>query len=293
MSSGDRDRPVPPPARSDSGSGCPVSHTGFLEAGGRRLEYAWHGPPPDEAPTLVFLHEGLGCVSLWRDFPARLADATGCGALVYSRAGYGRSDPVPLPRPVSFMHDEALRVLPEVLDAAGVREAVLVGHSDGASIALVHAGSGRAERVRALVLEAPHVFVEDVSVASIAAIGRAYRETELRARLARHHGENVDCAFLGWNGVWLDPDFRGWNVEEYLPRVAVPVLVVQGEADEYGTLAQVEAVRRQAGGPVETLVLPGAGHSPHRDAPEAVLEAMAGFVGRAAGGDRETINRDR
>lgn len=251
---------------------------GFLEAGGHRLEYAWHGPPPDAAPTLVFLHEGLGCVSLWRDFPARLADATGCGALVYSRAGYGRSDPAPLPRPVRFMHDEGLRVLPAVLDAAGVRDAVLVGHSDGASIALVHAGSGAAGRVRALVLEAPHVFVEEESVRSIAAIGEAYRGGGLRARLERHHGANVDCAFHGWNGVWLDPAFRAWNIEAYLPRVSVPVLVVQGEADEYGTLAQVDAIRRQAGGPVETLVLPGVGHSPHRDDPGAALRAMARFV---------------
>ncbi|HEX7238788.1 MAG TPA: alpha/beta hydrolase [Longimicrobiaceae bacterium] len=255
--------------------------TEFLEAGGQRLEYAWHGPPPGEAPTLVFLHEGLGCVSLWRDFPARLAEATGCGALVYSRAGYGRSDPVDLPRPVSFMHHEGLRVLPEVLDAAGVRDAVLVGHSDGASIALVHAGSGAAGRVRALVLEAPHVFVEDVSVASIARAGEAYRGTDLRAKLARHHGGNVDCAFRGWNEVWLHPEFRAWNLEAYLPAISVPVLVVQGEADEYGTLAQVEAVRTGVRGPVETLVLPGVGHSPHRDRPDETLAAMAAFVRRA------------
>ncbi len=266
-----------------TGEGSVAARTGFLHVGGRRLEYARHGPPPGEAPTLVFLHEGLGCVSLWRDFPARLAEATGCGALVYSRAGYGGSDPVPLPRPVRFMHDEGLRVLPGVLDAAGIRDAILVGHSDGASIALIHAGSGAAGRVRALVLEAPHVFVEDVSVRSIAAIGEVYRHTDLRAKLARHHGGNVDCAFHGWNGVWLDPEFRAWNIEEYLPRVAVPVLVLQGEADEYGTLAQVEAIRRQAGGHVETLMLPGVGHSPHRDAPDATLEAMARFVGRVVG----------
>jgi len=255
-----------------------AARSGFLAVGGRRLEYAWHGPPPEEAPTLVFLHEGLGCVSLWRDFPARLADATGWGALVYSRAGYGRSDPAPLPRPVTFMHEEGLRVLPEVLDAAGVRDAVLVGHSDGASIAMIHAGSGAADRVRGLVLEAPHVFVEDVTVESIARIGEAYRETDLRAKLARHHGDNVDCAFLGWNGVWLDPAFRAWNVEAYLPHVTVPTLLIQGADDEYGTLAQVEAVRRQAGGPVKTVVLPGVGHSPHREAPEAVLRAAAEFV---------------
>ncbi|MET0395853.1 MAG: alpha/beta hydrolase [Longimicrobiaceae bacterium] len=266
-----------------AGRGSAPGGRGFLEAGGHRLEYAWHGPPPDAAPTLVFLHEGLGCVSLWRGFPERLAEATGCGALVYSRAGYGRSDPVPLPRPVRFMHDEGLRVLPEVLDAAGVRDAVLVGHSDGASIALVHAGSGTADRVRALVLEAPHVFVEDVSVRSIAAIGEAYRHGGLRDRLARHHGANVDCAFHGWNGVWLDPEFRAWSIEEFLPRVSVPILVVQGEADEYGTLAQVEAVRGGAAGPVEAVVLPGVGHSPHRDAPEATLAAMARFVSAVLG----------
>ena len=266
-----------------TGEGSAPAAEGFLRAGGRRLEYAWHGPPPDRAPTLVFLHEGLGCVSLWRDFPARLARATGCGALVYSRAGYGRSDPAPLPRPVRFMHEEGLRVLPEVLDAAGVRDAVLVGHSDGASIALVHAGSGAAGRVRALVLEAPHVFVEDVSVASIAAMGEAYRDTDLRARLARHHGENVDRAFYGWNGVWLDPEFRAWSIEEFLPRISVPVLVVQGEADEYGTPAQVEAVRRGAAGPVEAVILPGVGHSPHRDAPEATLAAMTRFVASVLG----------
>ncbi len=258
--------------------------TGFLHAAGFRLEFAWHGPPPGEAPTLVFLHEGLGCVSLWRDFPARLAEATGCGALVYSRAGYGRSDPVELPRPVSFMHHEGLRVLPEVLDAAGVRDAVLVGHSDGASIAVVHAGSGAAGRVRALVLEAPHVFVEDVSVASIARAGEAYREADLRAKLGRHHGDNVDCAFRGWNEVWLHPEFRAWNLEAYLPAISVPVLVVQGEADEYGTLAQVEAVRAGVRGPVETLVLPGVGHSPHRDRPDETLAAMAGFIRERLGG---------
>ena len=255
----------------------------YLHAGGHRLEYAWFGPEPDRAPTLVFLHEGLGCVATWRDFPARVAEATGCGALVYSRAGYGASDPVALPRPVSFMHREGLDVLPEVLEAAGVRDAILVGHSDGASISLVHAGSGSAPRVRGVIVEAPHVFVEEVSVASIARIGEAYRSTELPGKLARYHGDNTECAFRGWNEVWLDPEFRAWNIEEYLPRITVPVLVVQGEDDEYGTLAQVEAIRRQAGGPVETLVLPECGHSPHRDQPERTLEAMARFVRRRLG----------
>jgi pimeloyl-ACP methyl ester carboxylesterase len=248
-----------------------------LHAGGRRLEYAWHGPGPDSAPTLVFLHEGLGSVSTWRDFPARLAEATRCGALVYSRAGYGGSDPVPLPRPLRFMHDEAL-ALAEVLGAAGVREAILVGHSDGASIALIYAGGGQAALVRGLALEAPHVFVEDVTVRSIEAAASAYLSGDLRRALERHHGANVDVAFWGWNRAWLDPGFRAWSLEEFLPRVEVPVLLVQGEQDEYGTLLQLEAIEAGCGGPVQRAVLPDCGHAPHRDQPERTLSAMAAFV---------------
>jgi pimeloyl-ACP methyl ester carboxylesterase len=248
-----------------------------LVGGGRRLEAAWHGPAPDEAPTLVFLHEGLGCVSLWRDFPARLARATGCGALVYSRAGYGASDPVPLPRPLGFMHDEA-SVLPEVLDAASVRDAILVGHSDGASIALVHAGRDRPDRVRALVLAAPHVFCEDVTVRSIEDAAVRYKDGDLRRALERHHGANVDVAFWGWNRAWLDPGFRAWNLEEFLPGIAVPVLLVQGRQDEYGTLGQLDAIEAGCRAPVTRIVLDDCGHAPHRDQPEHTLDAMASFV---------------
>lgn len=258
----------------------------YLLAGGRRLEYAWYGPGPDTATTLVFLHEGLGSVSTWRDFPARLAEATGCGALVYSRAGYGRSDPVPLPRPLRYMHDEAF-VLPGVMAAAGVREAILVGHSDGASIALVHAGSGGASLVRALVLEAPHVFCEDVSVRSIAAAAERYdRDRDLRRALERHHGVNVDVAFWGWNRAWLDPGFRAWNLEEYLSGIRVPVLLVQGEDDEYGTPAQLDAIESGCPAPVQRLVLADCGHAPHRDQAERTLAAMAAFVGGIRAGDR-------
>lgn len=210
--------------------------------------------------------------------PARLAEATRCGALVYSRAGYGSSDPVPLPRPLRFMHDEAL-VLPEVMDAAGVRDAVLVGHSDGASIALVYAGRGQAPRVRALALEAPHVFCEDATVSSIEAAGESYRAGDLRRALERHHGANVDIAFWGWNRAWLDPDFGSWNLEEYLPGIRVPVLLVQGEQDEYGTLRQLDAIEAGCAGPVRRLVLPDCGHAPHRDQAERTLTAMAAFVG--------------
>jgi pimeloyl-ACP methyl ester carboxylesterase len=252
---------------------------GFLQVGEVRLEARWIGPPPDAAPALVFLHEGLGSVSLWKDFPDRLVRETGCGALIYSRAGYGRSDAVPLPRPVRFMHDEA-ELLPEILKAAGIRDHILVGHSDGASISLIHAGSKLAAGLRGLILEAPHVFTEPHGLASIARTKEVYQTTDLRERLARHHGDNVDIAFRGWNDVWLDPGFRAWNIEEFLAEIEVPILILQGEDDEYGTWRQVEAIERQAGGPVAALAIPDCGHSPHREQPEVALAAMAGFIRR-------------
>lgn len=237
------------------------------------LESHWYGAPADSAPTLVFLHEGLGSASMWRGFPRRLADATGCGALVYSRRGYGSSPPAALPRPIRYMHDEA-DVLEGVLRDHGVRDAIVVGHSDGASIALIYAGR---HPVRALILEAPHVFVERISVESIAAMKRIYETTDLRTRLARYH-DDVDNAFRGWNDVWLHPDFLAWNIEEFLPAIDAPMLLIQGSDDEYGTWAQIEAIARQVRGRVDTLLVEGAGHSPHRDRPELVLDAMAAFV---------------
>jgi pimeloyl-ACP methyl ester carboxylesterase len=264
-----------------------------FEVLGQHLEYCWIGPRPNEAPTIVFLHEGLGCVGMWRDFPDRLASATGCGALVYSRLGYGASDPMRGPRSVRFMHDEALEVLPAVIQRFELEEVVLFGHSDGASIAIVYAGarpSGlgglEATPVRALVLEAPHVFVEPVCVESIARIAREYGMTRLRERLARYHGDNTDSMFRTWTEVWLQPEFRQWNIQDYLPSIESPVLVVQGEDDEYGTLRQVDAVLTQVQGPARSLVLSGSGHSPHSDQPDAVLEAAERFV-------RETLNLGR
>jgi pimeloyl-ACP methyl ester carboxylesterase len=254
---------------------------GFLDVGGARLEYRWIAPAVPGRPAVVLLHEGLGCASLWRDFPDRVAAATGCGALVYSRAGYGRSSPVPLPRPLRYMHDEALDVLPRVLDAAGLDEVALLGHSDGASIALIHAGAAEgARRVRGVVAEAPHVFCEPISVASIRAAREAYERGELRERLARHHGENVDVAFRGWNGAWLDPGFARWNIERHLPGISAPVLVIQGLDDQYGTEAQCRSVEAWCGGPTEVVTLRECGHSPHRDQPEATLAAVARFVAR-------------
>lgn len=250
----------------------------YLTIDGRRLETLWHGPPPEKAPTLVFLHEGLGCVQMWRDFPSKLAEATGCGALVYSRLGYGRSEPCRLPRPVSFMHDEALAVLPNVLDAAGIQDCILVGHSDGGSIAIVYAGGTSAPPLRGLITEAAHVFCEEQTLESIRRAKVAYEQGDLRGRLTRYHGSNTDCAFRGWNGAWLHPEFVDWNLEEYLPGIAVPMLVIQGEKDEYGTHRQLEAIARQAGAGAQTLMLPDCGHSPHRDQEKTVLAAMQAYI---------------
>ena len=221
----------------------------------------------------MFLHEGLGSIAQWRDTPAAISAATGRPALVYSRQGYGQSSPVALPRPLTYMHDEAARI-PHVGDP------ILVGHSDGASIAIIAAGEGHV-KPRALVLIAPHVFVEDISVASIAAARDAYEHGDLRARLAKYHAD-VDGAFWGWNRAWLDPEFRRWNLEAYLPRITAPTLIVQGSADQYGTLAQVEAIERQLGGPHETLIVEGAGHAPFRDQPALVHERISDFVRRRA-----------
>jgi pimeloyl-ACP methyl ester carboxylesterase len=242
---------------------------------GVRLEAQWYGPRGEYAPTIVLLHEGLGSVSTWRDWPERLARETGYGVLVFSRAGYGASDPVPLPRPLDYMEREGREVLPALLDEAGVRRVVLVGHSDGGSIALVHAATESPRgRVHGLVLLAPHVICEDVSVRAIEVTREEYLHGNLRERLERHHGRNVDLAFWGWNRAWLDPGFRAFDLTGYLPDVRVPTVVVQGDADPYGTLAQVELIERMAVGPVERLVLPGVGHAPHKESPEETTAAV-------------------
>jgi pimeloyl-ACP methyl ester carboxylesterase len=249
------------------------------DIGGLSIEAAWHGPAADAAPTLVLQHEGLGCVTMWRDFPQVLAARTGCGVLVYSRRSYGMSDPRPLPWPVSYMHDEAHEVLPRVLDAAGIRRAVLVGHSDGASISVIYAGSRQDFRVHGLVLLAPHFFVEDISVASIAAAKEAFEKGDLRERLARHH-KHVDIAFHGWNDAWLLPEFRDWRIEDELAHVRVPILIIQGEDDQYGTRAQIALAEEAAYCPVDALLLAGCRHAPQFDQPEATLSAISDFVVR-------------
>ncbi len=249
----------------------------MIDAGGHTLEVERIGAAPDGRPTLVFLHEGLGSVAMWRDFPANLARMTHCNAVIYSRHGYGRSEPLAASRTVRYMHDEALIVLPELLDHLEIMQPVLVGHSDGGSIALIHAGSG-VRPVRAVIAIAPHVMVEDISVHSIAAAREAFEKTDLPRRLARYH-DNVESAFWGWNRIWLDPAFRDWNIESFLAGVTCPVLAIQGEDDEYGTREQVLRIARRVRD-AEVIMLPDCGHSPHRDAPEALAQSIVGFIDR-------------
>jgi pimeloyl-ACP methyl ester carboxylesterase len=256
-----------------------LDDSGFLDIGAQRLEYRMVGPRPDMAPTLLLLHEGLGCVGLWGDLPDRLAAATGLGVFVYSRAGYGQSSPVKLPRPLTYMHEEARETLPRLLETIGFRRGLLVGHSDGASIATIYAGSRQDHRVGGLVLIAPHFFTEDAGIASIAEARKAYEAGGLRQRLSRWHAD-VDNAFRGWNDAWLDPEFRKWDISEFLAYIRVPVLVVQGEDDQYGTVKQIEAAERECYCPVEVALLKGAYHAPQREAPEATLQAITEFVGR-------------
>lgn len=245
---------------------------------GNRLEVSWIGPSPQSAPTLVFLHEGLGCVEMWKDFPAKLAASTGCGALVYSRLGYGKSEPCTLPRSTRFMHHEGLKILPQLIEKAGINRHILIGHSDGGSISIIYAGGTTANLLNGVVTMAPHVFCEVVSVHSIEEAKGHYQNGDLRQKLEKYHGNNIDNAFWGWNGAWLDLKFINWNIEEYLPSIKVPLLVIQGENDPYGTKAQVNAIAKQSGNGAEVMMLPNCGHSPQKDQETATLEAITKFI---------------
>jgi pimeloyl-ACP methyl ester carboxylesterase len=251
----------------------------FVTIHDRRIEYRMI-PGDVRARPLVFLHEGLGSVTLWRDFPDKLAKRLGAPALVYSRFGYGQSDGLLARNAPNFMHKEALDVLPALLDALAIECPLLIGHSDGASIALIHAAaSGRA--VHALALMAPHVFVEPICVESIAKIRETYRTMGLRQRLAKYHA-HVDDAFLGWADTWLLPEFRAWSIEDLVPRITAPMLLIQGVDDQYGTLAQLDRIETRANAPTTRLVLADCGHSPHRDQEAAVLDAIVQFTRRQA-----------
>ena len=253
----------------------------------RTVEGGWWGPDPTEAPTIVLLHEGLGSVGLWRNFPAQLVTATGCGVFAWSRFGYGRSDLAPLPWPTNYMHREAHDATPAVLEAAQIRRCLLVGHSDGASIASIFA-SRHDSRVRGLVLLAPHFFVEDTTITAIRQITASYTDGSLRARLARYH-DDPDMAFHGWSGAWLDPEFRNsFELSAELERINVPMLILQGTRDPYGTEAQPQAAERLVAGPVDTVLLE-AGHAPHLDATTATIDAISEFTKRRLQGQNARV----
>lgn len=255
-----------------------LSSSGFLTIGDARLEYRVSGDT-SAPPSIVMLHEGLGSAALWGNFPDKLAAATGVTVFAYSRAGYGASSTVALPRPLSYMHDEARNVLPPLLDAIGFQRGLLLGHSDGASIAAIYAGSVQDHRVRGLVLIAPHFIVEEIGLAAIRAAKDAYERGDLKARLARWH-KHVDAAFYGWNGAWLDPGFRPWDITDALAYIRVPIQIVQGENDAYGTIRQVEIAQEECYCPVEVAMIAGAGHSPQREKSDVTLAAIAGFANR-------------
>jgi len=254
-----------------------MSTTSLLTIEDRRMEYRLVGRAGGHAPDIVLLHEGLGCIAMWRDFPERLSEATGCRVLVYSRLGHGRSSPTGTPRTPEYHLEESRRWLPALLEGLGLERPLLYGHSDGATIALIHAAE-RPRAVHGVVAIAPHVKVEDVTIEGLARAKLAYETTNLRHRLATYH-DDVDAVFWGWNQTWLDPKFRGWNIEHLLPAIEAPVLAIQGVDDEYATLEQIDSIAR-AVPRTERLVLADCRHSPHREQTAAVLEASRHFIER-------------
>ncbi len=256
---------------------------GFLTVKSHKIEYVILQPANhfENLPTIVMLHEGLGSVAMWKDFPQQVSDSTGCNVMVYSRYGHGNSDPKFDDRGIQHQHIEALEFLPEILDTLEIKSPILFGHSDGASIALIYTG-GLNRDVAGLILMAPHVMVEDLTISSIEAARDAYNNGDLKQKLCKYH-DNVDSAFYGWNNVWLHPEFINWNIEEYLPTITCPVLAIQGFDDEYGTMEQIEIIKRKVTN-VDLLKLHTCGHSPHRDQPLHVLKAVQDFVSNTLGG---------
>ncbi len=249
-----------------------------LRLADRRLFGEWVEPPGARpAPPLVFLHEGLGSTEFWKDLPELLATALGLRAFLYDRRGYGRSDSEPLPRPLDYLDEMALGELPAVLASAGITRPVLIGHSDGGTIALLFAAAFP-QAPSAVVAIAAHVFVEPETIRGIRAAVQAFETGTLRAKLERFHGPRTEAVFRAWAETWLDPRFAAWNVTDRLAAIRCPVLVLQGEADEYATPAQVEAIAHGVGGPVRTRLLPGAGHVPHHQAREATCAAILDFL---------------
>ena len=250
-----------------------------IEMGGYSLQaksLLLKGDNKQEAPTLVFLHDSLGCIQLWRDFPERLAVATQYDAFLYDRRGYGQSSPFGSEeRGTSYLEEEA-HILAQVLQKAGIKQTILFGHSDGGSIALV-AAAEYPGLIKGIITEGAHVFVEEITLAGIREAVAAYQTTPLPQKLARYHDDKTERVFRAWTDTWLSPDFRNWNIEKYLPKVKCPALIIQGEKDEYGTEAQVNSIVQQSGGEAEKWMIPGIGHSPHKEASEEVLQGSADF----------------
>ncbi len=263
--------------------------TGFVQADGRSLEYACYGPDPKSAPTFVMLHEGLGCVRLWRDFPKMVSQSTGFSVFTYSRAGYGQSDSVKLPRPLDYMTKEAQDVLPDVLNSIGLRQGILLGHSDGATISAIYAGSVSDLRIRGLILIAPHFFVEEVGLVEIVRAKEMFETSDVKLKMAKYH-RNPEVAFRGWNDAWLHPDFRTWNVSDVIDHLRIPVLAIQGEDDQYGTLAQISEIEDRINSPFEKLILSECAHSPHLNQPAKTLAAITEFSMRLEKFERELVN---
>lgn len=255
-----------------------VIKTDKANISGAGIEYRLITASDTDKPTLVFLHEGLGCTALWKDFPDQLCQMTGCPGFVYSRLGYGGSDPCTLPRPLDYMQQEAQQLLPKILVHFGIEDVILIGHSDGASISLVYAGADISPRPRAVIAMAPHVFCEEISVRGIRQAKQLYDQGDLKIRLSKFHGMNTQTAFYGWNDAWLDPDFMHWNIENFLPTISAPVLVVQGLQDSYGTLAQVDAIEKSVAGLFDKLLLDRCGHNPWSEKNDNVLSAVTKFI---------------
>ena len=250
---------------------------GFMEIGGKSLEYGCFGPHPDQASTLILLHEGLGCLALWQNFPQKLAESTGCGILVYSRAGYGQSDNADLPRPLDYMSREATETLPHIIAAAGIKNAVLIGHSDGASIAAIYAGTMADKCISGIVLMAPHFFTEPMGLKSIAMAKAVFEIEDLKEKLGKYHRDPENC-FRGWNDSWLHPDFEAWNITHVLDDMPVPILAIQGRNDQYGTLAQIDVITDRSPSNVDQLILDDCRHAPFMDKLDEVSGAITNFL---------------
>ncbi|MFK7854752.1 MAG: alpha/beta fold hydrolase [Granulosicoccus sp.] len=265
-----------------------VDSNSVLSVDGVRLETRCYGPPPDKAATIVLLHEGLGCIDRWKDIPQKLVDVTGHGVFVYSRQGYGRSEPAELPRPVDYMTIEAVDVLPKVLDTIGFESGVLMGHSDGASIASIYLGTVIDKRVRGLILIAPHFFTEPQQLSAIRQTKDTYEQTNLREKLARYH-DDVDKAFFGWNDAWLNPDFQDWNISDSIEYWRVPVLVLQGMQDKYGSIAQINEIENRIYAPLDVVLLENCQHSPHLEQTDITLNAIADYLQRLTRIENELV----